>query len=146
MKRFLLDKKIYLWTLVYVFVTVLMHWRLHFDVIIGFYILGIAIGLHLLEIIETILKFSQSPFRTVLAQAIVTVMTLFVLTSSRFPLGKGVVLALNLRYLFLQFKELQINHNLDSWFAGINLNIKNQTYIYIVYSVFLFETLLFVII
>lgn len=146
MKRFVLESELYLWGVIYTSLTVLLHWRLHFDATIIFYILGVAIGLHLLEIIESFLSLTQSPFRTILAQCIVIVMTFFVLTSSRFPLGKGVVLGLNLHYLFLQMRELKINKTLEKWFTGVNIPVKYSTYLNIVYLVFLLETLLFILI
>ncbi len=145
MKRFILPVELYVWTSIYLLITSLLHWRLQFNLLIPVYIMGGFLGMHLLEMIETLLKLPNSPFRSVLAQILVTVLTFFVLTSSSFPLGKGVVLTLNLRYLYLQLTEFQKNRSLDSWFQGMGA-INHKSYLYVLYGLFLVETALFILI
>ncbi len=145
MKRFILETKVYGWAIIYTILTILLHWRFNFAFDIGAFIVGAVIGLHLLEIIEALLNLPKSPFRTVIAQGLVTLLTIFVLTSSRLYIGKSVVLLLNLRYIYLQQDEYKRQKSLEKWFSGITDRIQPRSYLIILYIIFLFETLLFII-
>lgn len=148
MMKFRLSTEVYLWALIYFAATTLFHWRLTPDLTILFYLIGAIIGLHLIELMERIFGGSSSPFRNVLFQAVLTVLTLFVVTSSGSRLGAGVVLFLNLRYWYLQYKEFYQKKTLVSWFGqNTPLTEKNQqTYLMILTAIFILETFLFILI
>lgn len=115
MQKYILENKVYAYSVGFFLVTTLLRWRLSPDLGIILYWVGALVGLHLLEFLETAVKMSPSPFRSILSQAIIAVLTVFVLTSSSNPLGKGLVLLLNLRYLLLQQREMKEKGNLASW-------------------------------
>lgn len=146
--KFRLTNELYLWALLYFVATTLLHWRLTPDLTILLYLTGAVIGLHLLEVMEKVFGGPGSPFRSVLCQATLTVMTLFVVTSSGSRLGAGVVLFLNLRYWYLQYNEFRQKKTLVSWFGqNTPLTEKNQQmYLYILTAIFLLETILFILI
>lgn len=137
-QKYILDKKVYGYAVVFFLLTVLTHWRLSPDRNILLYGIGAILGLELLEFIEVAVNITPSPFRTVLAQALVAVLTMFVLTSSNIMLGKGVVLFLNLRYLLLQQAELNEKKNLASWGSPVKLILNQEHSLYYQRSLWVF--------
>lgn len=147
MQRYILSKKLYLTAGVYFLLTTILHWRLHPDLGIILYLVGAFIGLHLLEAMETAVGMTPSPFRTVFSQVLLWILLFFILTSSALPLGKGVALFLNGRLAILQIQAQRTN-TLDSWFrqsvtpTATNIRIYN----YLIYTVFIVASLLFVLV
>lgn len=106
----------YLWAGIYFSATALLHFRFKIDIQWLLYLTGAIIGLHLLEYVDYLVKQSPSPFRTVHAYIAVSIVTLFVLTSSRTSLGAGVVLFLNLYFYLSVRQEFLEKGTLVSWF------------------------------
>lgn len=149
MPQFALKTELYLRALIYFVVTVLLHWRLHPNYTIILYFLGGIIGLHLLEIIELWVSVKPSPFRNLPAYIVVGILTFFALTSSVSPIGKGVVLLLNLRYLELVWSEYKGTGNLSSWLNGTTFSLDPKTHKIILYGatgIFILATVFFVLI
>lgn len=149
MGKLRLSNQEYIWALFFFLVTTVLHWQLHPDITILFYYFGAVIGLHLLEIAEAIFKAPISPFRTVLMQLVVIIVSLFVITSSASRLGAGVVLFLNWRYFYLQHSQYLTQHNLASWFGNIKTSDMIRTeksYLILICTALIVETVLFVLI
>ena len=146
-KNYLLPREQYIWAGFYFVLTVLLHWKLQLSYTLLWYFLGAVIGLHLVELMDTYLH-NKGVILSVLAQGLLFIATFFVLTSSTSLLGKGVVLFLNLRFLYLEHTEYKRTKLLASWFGQeFAIDSKKQVqYMYIVWGVFTFLTLLFVII
>lgn len=149
MDRFRLSNKTYLWSLGYFIVVVILRWRVQPDISILFFYIGGLIGLHLLEIAEAIFVSPIAIFRTVLMQAVLTLLTLFVVTSSASRLGSGIVLFFSLRYILLQHADIVEGRSLASWFKGINISFSpswERKYLYLVTSLLTLETILFILV
>ena len=146
MEKLRLSKKTYLWALGYFLLTTLCKWRLSPDLTILLYYAGGLIGLHLLEITETMMKLEKSPFRTVFFQVILVILTFFVVSSSASRLGSGVVLFFSLRLLYLQIEAFK-NQTFGLWFpvAYSQLTKTNHRYyLYFISFIFALETVLFI--
>lgn len=149
MQQISLDKKTYLNFLLYFLVTILLKWRLSFTPLIIYYFLGGLVGIHLLTIFGRFFKNDTASLKNILAQVLIFILTIFALTSSTNYFGKGLVLALNLKYLLLQKEDLKIQKNLDSWVSLWNVKINGElwkSYLYLVIGLFIFFSLLFVLI
>ena len=144
--KWLLSKQTYFRASIYFLITAVIHFRFAFTLNWLFYLGGALIGLHLLEFVEYIVKFSPSPFRTIFAQGVVAVVTFFVLTSSRNNLGAGLVLFLNLYFYTAARSEFLTKRTLESWFLMLqNTNEASyKNYINLVLVVFCIETLIFI--
>lgn len=128
--------------------TTLLHWGLKPNIGILLYLAGAIIGMYLLDAAEKIVG-QPSPFRSALVQVILWILAIFGLTSSAGFLGRGVILFINLRLLYLQLAEFKEQSNLDSWFANININLnpsRTKTYLYIVFIVFIIQAILFILV
>lgn len=149
MQKYILPINLYLWSIAYFLLTVLLRWQLHPDLTILLYLLGSLIGLHLLEVLEVIFGETDSPFRTVFTQAVLTFVTFFVITSSGSQLGSGVVLFMNLRFFYLQFEEYSRTKSLTSWFGKMTLPLPEKNtriYLYLLVGAMVFETLIFILV
>ena len=150
MKNFQLNKDVYIAAFIYFIATAVVKWLFHPQLLsIVLYALGALVGLHLLEVEERVFGGDSSPFRTVLAQFVLTVMTFFVITSTNSYIGAGLVLFLNLRYLHLEYSQWQKNKSLASWFQVISIPLTKQnekTYLYVFLGIFTLESILFLII
>ena len=144
-KKYLLPTKLYLWVVVYFILTVLLHWRWQVDIGILIYAIGAVVGAHLLKFVEATVNMTPSPFRNLVALIVLTVLTIFVLTSSAMPLGRGVVLFLNLHFLYIISEEYKQNHDLGSWLPMIPVG-NHRTYYFLFWVVFVVESLLFVLV
>ncbi len=148
MQKYILENKVYAYSVGFFLVTTIFHWRLTPDLGIILYWVGALLGLHLLEFLETAVKMTPSPFRSILSQAIITILTIFVLTSSSNPLGKGLVLLLNLRYLWLQQQEMKEKGNLASWGQSLLAmdEVVSRNYLRLLWVFMGLETFIFILV
>ncbi len=146
MSKWRLANDLYLWAIIYFGVTTILKWGLAPQLQILLYLTGAVIGLYLLDILEKLFKTPITVLKTVYTQAILTVATVFVLTSSGSLLGSGVVLFINMRYWYLQYRQWVETKSLASWFTAVPQQATQRNYLYAVGIVFGIETLLFVLI
>lgn len=145
MKRYVLPKELYLWILSYLLLTIVLHWRLMPDIGIFIYGIGALVGAHLLPFIEATVNMTPSPLRNLVSYIILTILTFFVLTSSALPLGKGVVLFLNLHFMHLMYTEYKSGQRLGTWLQGVP-DQNHRTYLWVFWGIFIVESLLFILI
>ncbi|HCM38085.1 MAG: hypothetical protein UV61_C0009G0055 [Candidatus Gottesmanbacteria bacterium GW2011_GWB1_43_11] len=136
----------YVWVAMFFGVTAFFHWRLSPNVNTILYLVGGVIGLYLLQIVEGVLKTSPQLLRFIPTQIIVTVLTLFVLTSSTNRLGQGLLLGLNLRLFHWQFLAFQTG-SLGDWFRGLSSQLtlpQQKNYLLVLLVLMILEGLIFV--
>ncbi len=150
-----LENILYIWALNYFALSALLHWRLHPDLGLLFYFIGSVIGLHLLSALEYFILSTanssiptKSPLKSIVLQLLLIPVTLFILTSTGSRLGAGIVLQLNLEFLFWQWNTFKKQGTLANWWNGtLTISVKQQQYyLYALAAVFLLETSLFVLI
>lgn len=148
MPKWKIDPEVYLWGVAYFLITALLHWRITFDYSMLLYLVGAVIGLHLLEILETLYGGASSVFRSVISQALLTIVALLFLTSSTNRLGQGVILFLNLRFFYLQYKEFIRTKSLASWgFPDVLSKKENATnYVSLLMILLAVEAIIFVLV
>lgn len=143
------DRELYIWAIIFFVITTVLHFRFQFNLGILWYGVGALIGLHLLPMMELALKTEPSPLRTILAQIVIVPLTFFVLTTSVFVLGKGVILFLNLVFVYLQYKEFKTKGSFVNWMRQLQMlppPAKQQFYLYIIATIFIVESLLFILV
>lgn len=137
---------LYLWAVIYFLLTLFLKWQFSLQIEILFYLAGIVVGLHLLQLVTVLFKTSNTPFHTLLCHLILTIATFYVVTSSNSLFGKGAVLSLSLRYFYLLISEFRRTKNLASWF-GQSLPLPeyyNRSYLYVTIILFGLVTFLFI--
>jgi len=142
-------------SLVYLLSLTLFHWGIKPSLEILFFLAGGALGVYFLDLADLIFKMSAfdntqakpSPFRNVLFQSPLAVLSLFVLTSSGSLFGTGLVLTLFLGILIDQREELGQSNSLQSWFSVIKTEILASTqklYFWVMVGIFIFLSFLFI--
>ena len=134
-------------TLGYLAIVIILHWKLHPDLSIIYFLGGGILGVYFLDLADLVFKISPSPYRNVFFQAVFILMTLFVLTSSGSLFGSGLVLAIYLSMILGQFLELKEKGNLSDWFSLIKKEIdmsSQRIYLTVVFVIFLLVNLLFI--
>lgn len=147
--RLLLAPELYIFAIIYAVTVGLWIWLLSPQLSTLLFVIGAVIGLHLFEIIRLIMQSDSttSLFYSAFTQGLITIVTLFVLTSTADYLGKGVVLFLNMRLLFLQYRAFQ-NGTLSRWLSQkqtVSSNLQ-QTYLLVLLVFFILESLIFVVV
>lgn len=137
---------LYLWGTIYSLLTIFLKWQLNLTGDVLFYLAGLIVGLHLLQLVGRLFKTSNAPFHTLLCHFLLTIATFYVVTSSNSLFGKGVVLSLSLRYLYLLITEFRRTKNLASWFGQSTAlpEYYSRSYIYVTIVLFGIVTLLFI--
>lgn len=152
MKFPFLSSRLYIWAAAYFLITTLIHWRLTIHISIIWYALGAIIGLHLLDLLEQFIfsaktPLETSPLRSVVVQGVVTIVSLFVLSSTAYAIGAGVVLFLNMRLLELQYRQWQKTKSLASWFNSPSIPSQTQQrYMRLLIALFIAETFIFMVV
>lgn len=143
-------------TIAYLLCLTLFHWGGKIDLGILFFLAGGVLGIYFLDLADLLFKISPfrpslqgepSPFRNVVFQSALAILSLFVLTSSGSVFGTGLVLTMFLRILLDQREELGQNGNLQNWFAVIKTEILPSTqkiYFAVMVGIFIFLSFLFV--
>lgn len=146
MANFRLPSEIYTWSLFYFLLTVILRWKLQFDMSILLYLVGAVFGLYLMELAGKVMGIMPEIFRTALMQIIIGITTIYVLTSSDSRIGQGVVLFLNLRLLHLQYRQFTATKSLLSWFGQSLVITESSQKLYLssIVCLFLLESFLFV--
>lgn len=103
--------------IVYAVVMVFLKWgtELTFDAV--FLVVGILIGLVLLDVVDSLFPSAKPLLHSVVGAVIIGIAGFFVVTSSGSILGSGVVLSLLLRVLSEQITEYMATGQIMSWFA-----------------------------
>jgi len=140
-------------TLIYLIFLTIFHWGLKPDFSILLFLGGGIFGVYFLDLAEQFFKSSPSlttsgsPFRNVLFQVVLVILTLFVLTSSGSLFGAGLVLSIALGMLLEERLEWRSQGNLNSWFWIVRRDFPLQTqqfYFLAMAGIFIFLSLLFV--
>lgn len=148
---FVLPKQLYLYALGYLIATIILHWRLTIDLSLVWYLLGALIGLHLLPVWEYFvfgapapLIAAVTPLRSVLVVLLMSVLTFFVITSTKSMFGAGLVLFLSLFLTYIQFQAYK-RGELTRWWGNGKPPAPNTLnyYLWAILGVFLFNTILF---
>jgi hypothetical protein len=147
----LLPWQAYILALGFFLATVVLHWRLQISVGILWYALGALIGLHVFDILEKWVVAGSgrpSPLRNVAVQIIISVLSIFILTSTGSWIGSGVVLFLNLRLLLLQQEQFNQTGTLTPWFSNsMTANKSRDTnYLGLLTIVLIIETVIFILV
>lgn len=145
MSQFLLSPKLYFFSLIYFLLSSVLHWKLSPDLTIVFYGLGAVVGLHIITILEQLLK--TKVLKNAVVQMLLYVVTFFILTSSPNIFGKGVVLFLNFFFWFCQWQEFKSHKSLDTWFTILNAKPTlqfTQKYIWLIHIMLGVQTALFI--
>ena len=132
---------------VYLLIVILLHWKLHPDLSILYFLAGGVLGVYFLDLADMLFKLNPSPYRNVFFQAGFIIMTLFVLTSSGSLFGAGLVFVIYLSMIMSQALELKEEGNLNGWFSLIKkeIDLKAQKiYLTLVSVIFLLLNLLFI--
>ncbi|RJR14895.1 hypothetical protein C4579_03815 [Candidatus Microgenomates bacterium] len=147
--KLLLPTELYVFAAIYAIMLSLWVWLLSPQLSTILFIIGAIIGLHLFELIRLIMQSDNttSLFYSAFTQGLITIVTLFVLTSTADYLGKGVVLFLNMRLLFMQYRAFQ-SGALSRWLSQNQTIAPNvqQTYLLILLIFFIIESLIFVVV
>lgn len=130
----------------YILGVILFKWWLFWDFRVVLFLIGAIVGLHLLPVVADSFGLKSSIFQNSLVQLVLTLVTIFILTSTNSLLGKAVALFLNLHFLYLTQTEFN-KSGLASWFVGLVETRKftnYKGYLVIVWSLFIIETVLFI--
>lgn len=136
-----------LFTVVYIFLTILLKWPSAVKPDTFWYLAGGLLGLYFLDVGELFFGISPSPFRTVVFQALFAITGLFIITSSTSIFAKGLVLSLSLQILFLQIGEWVVMKSIHSWYTMVAspVPLKMQKLgIIAFFALFVLETLIFI--
>ncbi len=138
--------ELYFWGVIYLLITLFARWQLNLTSEILFYLTGNIVGLHLLQLVGALFKTSNAPFHTLMCHLFLMIAAFYVVTSSNSLFGKGVVLSLSLRYLYLIVSEYGRTKSLTSWFGSdVSLpDAYNRLYLYLTTALFILMTLLFI--
>lgn len=77
---------------------------------------GGLLGVYLLDIVESFVALSPSPFRSVIFLALYLVVSFFVVSSGGSEFGSGMVLAVYIQLLLWQIGQWRLQGNLSSWY------------------------------
>lgn len=127
----LLPIRLYVFAFILLAISIAIKWKLKVDITVLFYCVGAIIGLHLFDSVERYISqtsdslISASPLRNIVVQWGLLIITFFVLTSSQSILGKGVILFLNVRLVYMQ-QMLAREHTLVSWFQQAKIEISHE--------------------
>ncbi len=159
------DKKLFIATLIYLAILILMRWRLSPKLDIFFFLAGGILGVQFLELVETIFKDlsakkslepvlveqgnipGRSSVKNVLCQSVFVPLSLFVITSSGSLFGTGLVLSISFSMLYWQWQEYNTTGKIASWLWVIKTEIDQKTqqiYLAIMGVLFIFLSMLFV--
>src|SRR3989304_8189632 len=106
-------------SLVYLFLTGLVKWKLTPAASSLWYLFGGVTGIYFLDAAEAFFHLTPSPFRSVIFQALFVVVSLFVVSSSGSLFASGLVLILYLTLILIAVGELRMVGNLDSWYQMV---------------------------
>lgn len=106
------------------------------------FFLGAVIAYPAISIIDAFFRLKKSLFYTVYFQLLLFVVTLFTLTSTAQPFGKGFVLSLLFSTLIAQGKELLKTKGLSSWFAPSDSPLQKEYQSYYFFAVVMVFTIL----
>lgn len=147
MKRLTIETDFYILSCVYVIAAILFKWNISLRLEMLVFAIGAIIGLFLFDVLEIFIAspnpLGQNPqtmLKSFLTQAVVTIMALFVLTSTTSILGRGLVLILNFRLLYLQYHAFK-KGLLAVWVGDA---IDKTWYIRGLFAAFMLETALFI--
>lgn len=132
---------------VYLIIVVFLKWQIHPTFATLWFSIGGIIGIYFLDIAESFLRLSPSPFRTIVFTAGFVLVSFFVVTSSGSALAAGLVVSLYLNLLFWQIGEWRIVHNVDSWYRMVAGPVRRETQQWILVGFiifFLIETYVFI--
>jgi hypothetical protein len=131
----------------YLVLTGILKWNIHPNFGSVTFIAGGLLGIYFLDIAEVFFLLQPSPFRSVVFVAGLTIVSLFVITSSGSMLASGLVLSLFLTLLLWQIGEWELHKNLSDWYRMISGAVSLRTQQLILWAtalIFIVETFLFV--
>ncbi len=142
-----IEGKFVVWSFFYLVLLILLRWRLTPNITILLFVFGAIIGIFILDVMEKIIDMKPSPLGGALAQMILLVLTFFSITSTGNLVGKGVVLFLNLKYLYLARNEFLGTGNLTNWFKQINMTItpkRAESYLLVFTIIIIMQAAMFI--
>lgn len=95
-------------SLAYLILVALLKWFIYLPIASLLYLAGGIIGVYFLDAAEEFFKLSPSPFRSIIFQGLLVIVSLFVITSSGSFLASGLVLTLSLTLLLRQWGNWRI--------------------------------------
>ena len=139
--------QLFLIAALYLGLTIVVKWRSDLEWSILLYAGGFAVGLNLIAFIAYVLKTSRDIVKSFLAQLMIHVLTIFVLTSSTSLFGKGAMLGLHLEQLLILHSLLSQKRALVGWFIPNTPTPQtSRRVLQWLWGVFVVYTLLFILI
>ncbi len=132
---------------VYLLLVDLLKWGIHLTADTAWFIAGGVIGIYFLDAAELFFRLTPSPFRSIVFTTLFTMVSFFIVTSSRSALASGLVLSLYLQMVLWQVGEWRVAGNLNTWYRMVAtpVSFKTQGVILMTFSaLFFLETYLFI--
>ncbi len=102
--------------IVYFFSMLFLKWQLQLPFEALWFFIGGILGIFLLDIVEEFFKLKPSPFRTVLFGIVLFILTIYIVTSTKEYIAKGISISLLLTLLLLYVDEWRSHHTTKEWF------------------------------
>ena len=143
----MISKSFYFYSAGYALITTFLRWRLSPDLSILLYLVGAVIGIHLIVVLEKLLK--TQVFRSIMVQGLLYIVVFFVISSSNNLFGKGVVIFTNFWFWLVQQQEYRKTGKLTTWTQTVNLDFSStltRNYFWALNILLLIQTVLFIIV
>jgi hypothetical protein len=102
---------------VYFLVLIFLKWKLALPIDALWFFLGAIFGIFLLDFAEEFFQVHPSPFRSIVFGTGLAIVGFYIVSSTKEPIAKGLILSLSLTLLLFQYAEWKLNKTLASWYA-----------------------------
>jgi len=113
--------------IVYLFAIALLKWFIHPTLATALFAAGGVVGIYFLDVAEAVFHLSPSPFRSIIFFVGLSIVLLFIVTSSGSFVASGLVLSLFITLLLWMGKQLMQEGNCASWYTMIAMQIDIPT-------------------
>jgi hypothetical protein len=105
------------------FVLLLFKWQLSFPFESLWFFVGGVMGIYILDIAEELFNVHPSPFRSVFFMLLLSILTFYILSSTKEFLAMGLCLLVLLEVLILYIRQWRSKQPLDQWYSIIFHNV-----------------------
>lgn len=130
------------------FILLILQWQLSFPFESFWFFIGGVIGIYILDVAEELFNVHPSPFRSVFFLLLLSIVTFYVISSTREFLAIGMCLFVLLEVLMVYINQWRSRQSLDQWYSmffhGIPQGFRNISgFIFI--GIYSFLCLLFIV-